>query len=41
MKKPATRGVSASRLGLLSTSAVIFAFALATPGYAQSNAQLR
>ena len=40
MKKPATRG-AASKLGLLSTSAAIFAFALATPSYAQSNAPIK
>jgi len=41
MKKPATRGVSASKLGLLSTSAAIFAFALAIPSYAQSNPPIK
>ena len=41
MKKPAAHGASASRLGLLSTSAAIFAFALATPGYAQSNTPIK
>ena len=40
MKKPATRG-AASKLGLLSTSAAIFAFALATPSYAQSNPPIK
>jgi branched-chain amino acid transport system substrate-binding protein len=41
MKKPATRGPSASKLGLLSTSAAIFAFALAAPSYAQSNPPIK
>jgi branched-chain amino acid transport system substrate-binding protein len=41
MKKPATRGAFALKLGLLSTSAAMLALAVATPGYAQSNTPIK
>ena len=41
MKQPATRGASASKLVLLSTSATMLAVAAATPSYAQSNTPIK
>lgn len=41
MNKSVTQGASASKLGLLSTSAAMLAFALATPSYAQSNTPIK
>src|SRR5690242_3975906 len=41
MKKPATRGMSASKLVMLSTSAALLALAAAIPSHAQSNTPIK